>query len=340
MTAKKNVGFTLVELLVVIAIIGILVSLLLPAVQSAREAARRLSCSHNLTQLGVAIQSYESAHGVYPPGTIQDQGPIINERKGYHHNWITQILPYLEERNAWEHIDRDVGVYHPNNAKVRSLSFQVLICPSSPDDNQARSCYAGVHHDVEAPIDADNHGVFFLNSSVRHDDITDGAAHTLFLGEKRFYNNNDLGWMSGTRATLRNTGTPPNVTGIRPPVGGGVLGSSYVDPDAGAMGAMGMMPGDDSSGMAPATDFDVVAPSMSKIEGNEEPGVPAAGADPADQQLVQASTAVGGFSSAHPGVVQFVMGDGRTRIVRQTIDMKVYQQLGHRADGQLLDQWD
>jgi prepilin-type N-terminal cleavage/methylation domain-containing protein len=337
MRNRKQPAFTLVELLVVIAIIGILVALLLPAVQAAREAARRMSCSHHLMQLGVAILSYESAHGVYPPGTIQDKGPIYHEPKGYHHNWIVQILPYLEERNAWQHVDQSVGVYHPNNAPVRSLSIEVLRCPSSADQTRMRSCYAGVHHDVEAPIDEGNHGVFFLNSRVTHDDITDGAAHTLFVGEKRFHDENDLGWMSGTRATLRNTGTPPNVTGVRPPVGGGVLGMN--DPYMYDSSAMGMMPGDAMMGEGMSSASEDAAAAGSETEPGAEPedgaNQPAAG-----QPLVQAPTAVGGFSSAHPGIVQFIMGDGRTRVIRQSIDMKVYQQLGHRADGQLLDAWE
>jgi prepilin-type N-terminal cleavage/methylation domain-containing protein len=327
MVARNKLGFTLVELLVVLAIIGILVSLLLPAVQAARETARRLQCAHNLMQLGVALGSYESAHGVYPPGTIEEKGPIVHEPKGYHHNWIAQILPYLEERNAWEHVDFSVGVYHPKNAKVKSLSFAVLICPSSPDQTRARSCYAGVHHDVEAPIDADNNGMFFLNSRVTHDDITDGAAHTLFVGEKRFHDNIDLGWMSGTRATLRNTGTPPNVTGVRPPVAGGWLGTS--NPPMGSAG-MGAMPGD-------AASMSAAAASSEEPQPDEDAASPPGSNG---QPLVQAATAVGGFAGTHPGIVQFVMGDGRTRVIRQTIDMQVYQQLGHRADGQLLDEWE
>jgi prepilin-type N-terminal cleavage/methylation domain-containing protein len=334
MPRRVKCGFTLVELLVVIAIIGLLVSILLPAVQAARESARRLQCSHNLTQLGVAVQNYEAAHGVYPPGTIEPQGPIYQEPKGYHHNWIVQLLPYMEERNAWAHIDQTVGVYHANNAPVRSLSFRVLICPSSADQNRARSCYAAVHHDVEAPIDADNHGVFFLNSHVTHDDVTDGPAHTFYIGEKRSFEGNDLGWMSGTRATLRNTGTPPNVSGVRPPPGGGVLGTAVPD-------GSGMMPGDTgvddgSMGAAPLTGMaDAEDPSAAATE-EEKEGENA----PAAAPLVKAPTAVGGFASAHPGVVQFVMGDGAVRVIRQTIDMTVYQRMGHRADGQLLDEWE
>ena len=71
------------------------------------------------------------------------------------------------------------------------------------------SSYAACHHDVEAPIDVENHGVFYLNSSIRHEDIPDGSSYTIFVGEKRIASQ-DLGWLSGTRATLRNTGTPLN----------------------------------------------------------------------------------------------------------------------------------
>ena len=209
MSYKKNTAFTLVELLVVIAIIGILVALLLPAVQAAREAARRISCENNLTQLILAVQNYEMSYRAYPPGTVEEKGPIVNEAKGYHHNWVSRLLPYIEEKNTYNHIDFAVGVYDDKNAPARKVRMPSFECPSmafAPSPERGYSCYAGVHHDLDAPIDTTNHGVFFLNSAMHYEDISDGSAHTLFIGEKLPDPPNDLGWMSGTRWTLRNTG--------------------------------------------------------------------------------------------------------------------------------------
>jgi prepilin-type N-terminal cleavage/methylation domain-containing protein/prepilin-type processing-associated H-X9-DG protein len=249
-------GFTLVELLVVIAIIGILISLTLPAVQSARESARRTSCVNQLSQIIIAVNNYESAHEVYPPGVIDKSGPIQNAAKGYHHNWIEQILPYIDEQNTYRNIDRAVGVYHANNAPVRSMELPLLLCPSdfgTPAGSVGVSNYAALHHDVEAPIDVDNHGVFFLNSKIRYDDITDGCSHTIFLGEK-VIEANDLGWMSGTRATLRNTGTPINSIFAR----------------------LGRLPG------FQAEDPWSVDQSVNSLDGAFDPKVPAPPSDPTD----------------------------------------------------------
>jgi hypothetical protein len=147
---------------------------------------------------------------VYPTGVIDDAGPILNQPQGFHHGWLGQLLPYLEERTTYSHVDRDVSVYHKNNKPVRDINLPVFTCPSAPGGWMiaAGSGYAGVHHDVEAPIDDDNHGVFFLNSRLRYEDITDGITQTLFVGEKFMDQSTDLGWLSGTRGTLRNTGTP------------------------------------------------------------------------------------------------------------------------------------
>ena len=163
-------GFTLIELLVVIAIICVLVGLLLPAVQSVREAARRSQCVNNLKELGTAIQSYALTHNVLPPGSVNPSGPIKNAAVGYHFSWITQILPYIERGNIDRKLNRSVGVYDPANQTCREVVVNVLLCPSHPNSvreagNVAGTTYAAVHHDVEAPIDVTNMGCFFSEQS-------------------------------------------------------------------------------------------------------------------------------------------------------------------------------
>src|SRR6267154_668446 len=111
MSARLRSGFTLVELLVVIAIIGVLVALLLPAIQACREAARRSQCVNNVVQVMIAIQNYESAHEALPSGVTNPQGPIRNEAVGMHHGWIIRLLPYIEERNLYRMVDFGKSVY-------------------------------------------------------------------------------------------------------------------------------------------------------------------------------------------------------------------------------------
>lgn len=214
-------GFTLVELLVVIIIIGMLIAMFFPAVQGVRETARRVGCTNNLAQLGMALQNYESAQGWLPPGTVDTHGPIHNVARGHHLGWLVETLPYLGETVTYKHIDRTISVYDKRNALVRGMPLATLICPShigprqyspgpgegddQPPQAVALSTYAGCQNDVEAPIDAHNNGVFFLNSRISQHDVTDGTSNTIYVGEKRT-SDDDLGWMSGTRATLRNTG--------------------------------------------------------------------------------------------------------------------------------------
>jgi prepilin-type processing-associated H-X9-DG protein len=199
-----------VELLVVIAIIGVLIALLLPAVQAAREAARRTQCKNNLTQLGLAIHNFEFHFEALPSGSINPEGPIRNVPEGIQISWIVQILPYIEQNALSRLCDVKAGAYANANAQIRAAIIPTLECPSDPRPNVneqatvARSCYVGCHHDAEAPIDKDNHGLLFLNSKVRYEDIYDGSSATILLGEA-FTEPDGLGWISGSRATLRNT---------------------------------------------------------------------------------------------------------------------------------------
>ncbi len=219
---RSPAGFTLIELLVVIAIIGVLISLLLPAVQSAREAARRVQCVNNLAQLGLALHSYIATHEVLPPGVVDPTSPVLSQPSGFHHNWISQILPFTEQHAVYNAFNFDESVYHDANSTARAATMRTFLCPSDGNKGsptEPPSSYAGCHHDTEAPIAADNHGLLFLNSAVVLEEIPDGSSNTILVSEHLI--EPDLGWASGTRATLRNTGTLPNAN--RPaPLGSGL----------------------------------------------------------------------------------------------------------------------
>ncbi|MCA9176957.1 MAG: DUF1559 domain-containing protein [Planctomycetales bacterium] len=303
-------GFTLVELLVVIAIIGVLIALLLPAVQAAREAARRMSCSNNLANLILAVNNYELAHEVFPSGTLEPTGPIQNAPRGYHHNWIEQCLPYMEESTTYAAIDFSKSVYSPANQRVMGLSISILQCPSSSSTGHS---YAACHHHTEAPIDMTNTGVFYLNSAVQPADIRDGLSHTLFLSEVQ---SPALGWMSGTNATLRNTGTAPNNT---------------LTPALRATGPNAL------PAAAPLTRREALEEVRRGKLAPSETSEPAAGGG-ANSAAPAAALPVGGFSSFHPGGVMAAFGDGHVQMISESISIQPYQQMGHRADGLLIEE--
>jgi prepilin-type N-terminal cleavage/methylation domain-containing protein/prepilin-type processing-associated H-X9-DG protein len=303
----RRAAFTMVELVIVITIISILIALLLPAVQSAREDARRAQCANNLMQLGIALGSYASTHSVLPPGTVNDTGPILNLPSGYHHSWVVQILPFIGQNNIYRHFNFREGAYEASNDTVVSVKISTLICPS--DGRPGPSNYAGCYHDVDAPIDADNHGVLYLNSRVRLEDIPDGAAYTILLSEVRG-GGPTLGWASGTRATLRNTGVPINA----------------YDPLS-ASGRFGLTaPG--TSGPAKSTRFGNAAPpNPTQVE------IYQAVKDLAEDELWPVKL-TGGFSSHHNNGANFLFCDGTVRVLKKTIDGRVYRLLGHRHDGE------
>jgi prepilin-type N-terminal cleavage/methylation domain-containing protein/prepilin-type processing-associated H-X9-DG protein len=192
-------GFTIVELLVVMAIIFILIGLILPAVVQAREVARRAECRNNLLQLALAIENYHSTHRVLPPGCVNETGPVRSvAADGYHFGWLAFVMPYLDEVNLYRQFDFSRTAYQQDSTKLTTP--RSLYCPSSSGGSPA---YAGCHHDVEAPIDVDNNGLMYLNSSLRLGDIDDGRGHTLLLGEVVTAGV----WWAGTNASLRNAGS-------------------------------------------------------------------------------------------------------------------------------------
>jgi len=206
-------AFTLVELLVVIAIIGILVALLLPAVQTARESARRTQCANNVKQIGLAFHHYHDTHRVFPPAyVIQPGGGALNgtpdpttRDAGPGWAWGTLLLPYLEQTSLYDAFDFSRPCWDAANAAPARTPLGVFTCPSAPGRTDqpfnvvsgngstlatfARSCYvvnAGQDEPWLHAVDSYEglaDGPLYRNSRTSVADVLDGLSSTVFLGE-------------------------------------------------------------------------------------------------------------------------------------------------------------
>jgi prepilin-type N-terminal cleavage/methylation domain-containing protein len=239
-------AFTLVELLVVIAIIGILVALLLPAVQQVREAARRTQCANNLRQIGLAIFNYESGFRSLPPGSIHS-GPFALDESQSWMNWGIAILPFLEQKNLYDRYDQTKYNTHPQNLPVLRTRLPVYSCPTDPyfgellvpvqietlaPEGIATASYKGVagkrwgtnYGFFDYPPNAndidrtpDRRGALYMIglsylSTVRLAEIVDGTSNTLLVGEYHtrrtiFERSTSVAFWGSTHA-YHNEGTP------------------------------------------------------------------------------------------------------------------------------------
>ncbi len=174
------------ELLVVLAIIGIVISLLLPAVQAAREAARKASCQSNMRQIGLAIQNYESTLRSMPTGCLQWR-PWGGDPKWKNLAWSAMILPYMEQNQLHRMVNFDYAFDHPVNAPAAQTRISLYLCPSVPEPKtqsiRARTDYAGLYGQRITNRRQTDNGVLIYNRPIRFKEISDGITNTWAVAE-------------------------------------------------------------------------------------------------------------------------------------------------------------
>ena len=292
--ARSRRAFTLIELLVVIAIIAVLVALLLPAVQQAREAARRSQCKNNLKQISLALANYESTYGVYPPGYISNRPALPGSTTwctssgtggaNQYAPWPVLILPQMELSSIYELMNFNVPFQDPSNQMAAPNSQVVRFvsayqCPSDKDltPQPTWNSYFGVSGGGSAPDCSSSgcspagerafylSGILYAGSKTRVRDITDGVSNVFLLGESRY---TDAAW--GASAKQDSCAYARNLAGTQEPI------------------------------------------NLFTIRGLHS---------------------TRGFSSYHVGGAHMAMADGSTRFVSENIDLASYRALGRREDG-------
>jgi prepilin-type N-terminal cleavage/methylation domain-containing protein/prepilin-type processing-associated H-X9-DG protein len=305
----RPAAFTLIELLVVIAILGVLIGLLLPAVQKVREAAARVQCTNNLKQIGLALHSYHDACQTLPPGylaTAPYRDGATDTAPGW--GWAAFLLPYLEQDNLHRQLDFARPVQ--DSPAIRTV-LKVYLCPSDPVPAQPfavpdgfgdplalaapssyAACVGGDESDTFGPA---GQGVFYRNSQTRLTDITDGTSQTILAGDRAWTNANGI-WAGA--------------------VPGGVIRRGPLNPNPGTGAAW-----------YPAATLVLAHSHLNNATSDTDGGLD-------------------DFSSRHTGGSNFAFADGSVHFIRSisgdqpggrfTPDSVAFQALGTRAGGEVV----
>ncbi|QDT96944.1 DUF1559 domain-containing protein [Gimesia aquarii] len=320
---QKRRGFTLIELLVVIAIIAILIALLLPAVQMAREAARRTQCKNNLKQLGLALHNYYDAHS---------RLPLMASSSLYNYSPSAQLLPYIDQGNLHNLIDfREPLLFglpwaptlNPNLVDVAKQTLPIFMCPSDAgkvhytDDNG--TIWAGTNYMVNGGsglnteyCSSENDGLFWRGSSTRFRDITDGLTNTIFMAETLF---GDRGPDTTTlinpdRQMKRVSGGPPCVS--TSDALNAIAASSYEGRRAGSW--------------IRSTGYHCLVHGYFSPNSNSP-------------DVAHHGEVISGARSLHVGGANILLCDGSVRFLGENVDLETLRNLFSRADGKTIGEF-
>ena len=321
-------GFTLIELLVVIAIIGILVALLLPAVQAAREAGRRTQCFNNLKQLGISLHNRHDVYGKFPPIlTTGSSGPTYSTQ----HSWRTYTLPYVEQNNVWKIVSFptrpiDDPYYNTSNVDNSALGNAVdmnnlpagqvwiaaFICPTDPagdirqpqsDGGRAPANYVG-NQGTDVNFTTGN-GMFYRNSNRRIADVLDGTSNTLLVSEC-LRGDFDVNSLRDNYVGVRNVSNAANISTCQ-----------SLTPNFSDRGGMWI------GGQASNSTFNASRPPNDRL------------VDCWGPSLGSTNFAA---RSMHPGGVNATRCDGSVSFFANTIDPLVWAAMGTRAGGETISE--
>ena len=309
-------GFTLIELLVVIAIIAILIALLLPAVQQAREAARRTECKNNLKQIGIALHNYHDVHNVFPPGYIarnvaSTDPAAVEDGSGF--AWGTMILPMMDQSPLYNQFNLNADCRDAANLAAGRVFLPGFRCPSdtgldiftvSDGTNSYElptANYVGMYgygSVTMAPGNPNPAGVLYRNSNVSFRDITDGTSATILVAERAQVHD----FIPGAPDVQADSTWYAAVPGVFRPAGMGTMPDEA--PASLVLGHVGQMMGAMTMHHPPNTTHHIV-----------------------------------NFSSRHEGGTHMLLADGSVHFISENINYNTFRWLGQRDDGEIIGQF-